>query len=54
MNPLKIGLFGIGLDAYWPQFPGLKERLESGSSWISGGYNPEFAATPFGISTYLS
>jgi L-arabinose isomerase len=21
-------LFGIGLDAYWPQFPGLKERLE--------------------------
>lgn len=26
--PLRIGLFGIGLDAYWPQFPGLKERLE--------------------------
>ena len=25
---LKIGLFGIGLDAYWPQFNGLKERLE--------------------------
>ena len=25
---LKIGLFGIGLDAYWPQFDGLKERLE--------------------------
>jgi L-arabinose isomerase len=25
---LRIGLFGIGLDAYWPQFPGLKERLE--------------------------
>jgi L-arabinose isomerase len=24
---LKIGLFGIGLDAYWPQFPGLKDRL---------------------------
>jgi len=29
MSPLKIGLFGIGLDAYWPQFTGLKERLES-------------------------
>jgi L-arabinose isomerase len=28
-NILKIGLFGIGLDAYWPQFAGLKERLES-------------------------
>lgn len=27
-TPLKIGLFGIGLDAYWPQFAGLKERLE--------------------------
>jgi len=24
----KIGLFGIGLDAYWPQFKGLKKRLE--------------------------
>lgn len=23
-----IGLFGIGLDTYWPQFAGLKERLE--------------------------
>ncbi|MGN6436346.1 MAG: arabinose isomerase [Agriterribacter sp.] len=27
-NQLKIGLFGIGLDTYWPQFAGLKERLE--------------------------
>src|SRR5215217_5873665 len=25
---LQIGLFGIGLDTYWPQFSGLKERLE--------------------------
>lgn len=25
---LKIGLFGIGLDTYWPQFDGLKKRLE--------------------------
>jgi L-arabinose isomerase len=25
----KIGIFGIGLAAYWPQFEGLKERLES-------------------------
>ena len=24
----KIGLFGIGLDTYWPQFKGLKRRLE--------------------------
>ena len=27
-GPLKVGLFGIGLDAYWPQFAGLRERLE--------------------------
>lgn len=25
---LKIGLFGIGLDAYWDQFDGLRQRLE--------------------------
>ena len=27
-STLKIGLFGIGLEAYWEQFTGLKERLE--------------------------
>jgi L-arabinose isomerase len=26
--PLTIGLFGIGLNTYWDQFAGLKERLE--------------------------
>ena len=25
---LRVGLFGIGLDTYWPQFKGLKQRLE--------------------------
>lgn len=24
----RVGVFGIGLAAYWPQFPGMKERLE--------------------------
>src|SRR5580658_7964500 len=24
----RVGLFAIGLEAYWLQFPGLKERLE--------------------------
>ena len=28
MKNVRIGLFGIGLDAYWPQFKGLKRRLE--------------------------
>ena len=27
-RPLRVGLFGIGLEAYWSQFEGLKERLE--------------------------
>lgn len=26
---MTIGLFGIGLDTYWPQFQGLQQRLES-------------------------
>lgn len=26
---LKVGLFGIGLEAYWEQFTGLEERLKS-------------------------
>jgi L-arabinose isomerase len=25
--PVHIGLFGVGLDTYWPQFEGLKDRL---------------------------
>ncbi|WP_375446826.1 arabinose isomerase [uncultured Fibrella sp.] len=27
INTLKVGLFGIGLDTYWPQFDGLEARL---------------------------
>lgn len=43
-NKLKIGLFGIGLDAYWEQFEGLKERLESYLSIVEqklAAVNPE-------------
>jgi L-arabinose isomerase len=32
--PPSIGLFGIGLDTYWPQFEGLKEKLEGYQSQI--------------------
>ena len=28
ISQIKVGLFGIGLDAYWPQFEGLYTRLE--------------------------
>ena len=27
-RPLRVGLCGIGLDTYWPQFAGLRQRLE--------------------------
>jgi L-arabinose isomerase len=35
MEPLRIGLFGIGLDTYWPQFEGLRERLEGYLSQVA-------------------
>jgi L-arabinose isomerase len=38
-SALKIGLFGIGLDTYWPQFTGLKERLISNQEKIVKGLN---------------
>ena len=25
---MRVGIFGIGRAAYWPQFEGLRERLE--------------------------
>ena len=31
----RIGLFGVGLDTYWPQFPGLFERLRGYQSVIA-------------------
>jgi L-arabinose isomerase len=34
--PLRVGLFGIGLDAYWPQFEELKPRLESYLGVVAG------------------
>ena len=27
VKSVRVGLFGIGLDAYWPQFAGLEQRL---------------------------
>ncbi|MCY9669346.1 hypothetical protein M5X11_31235 [Paenibacillus alginolyticus] len=31
---LRIGLYSVGLRAYWEQFPGLKERLEEYGRFI--------------------
>ena len=36
MRHVRVGLFGIGLDAYWPQFAGLKERLEGYIRIVAG------------------
>ena len=33
---LRVGLFGIGLEAYWPQFSGLKKRLEGYVRQVQG------------------
>lgn len=37
MTPARIGIFGIGLAAYWPQFEGLKERLEGYQREVEAG-----------------
>lgn len=35
-DELTVGLFGVGLDTYWPQFDGLKARLEGYLREIAG------------------
>lgn len=43
----KIGVFGIGLAAYWPQFDGLKERLEGYQAQVEkrlAGYGAEIVS----------
>lgn len=35
-SQVKVGLFSIGLDVYWPQFEGLKERLIGYNQTIAG------------------
>jgi L-arabinose isomerase len=32
----RVGLFSIGLDAYWPQFPGLEEKLLRYNECVAG------------------
>jgi L-arabinose isomerase len=32
---LNVGLFSIGLDTYWPQFPGLRERLADSTEQVA-------------------
>jgi len=43
---LKIGLFAIGLDTYWPQFEGLQQNLESNLQQVAAQLEGSFAANP--------
>lgn len=36
MRSVRIGLFGIGLEAYWSQFPGLEQRLSGYVAEVAG------------------
>jgi L-arabinose isomerase len=47
---LKVGLFGVGLEAYWPQFNGLKERLENYLSKVASQLGrPNLAVVNLGL-----
>jgi L-arabinose isomerase len=37
----SIGLFGIGLESYWSQFPGLRDRLEKYLAGIQAGLSAD-------------
>ena len=46
----KVGLFGIGLDTYWPQFPGLKQRLDGYLTVVENQLKrPEVAVVNLGL-----
>jgi len=40
-HSFRVGLCGIGLDAYWPQFDGLKPRLEGYLNRVAGMLSSE-------------
>jgi L-arabinose isomerase len=42
-HTVRIGLFGIGLESYWSQFPGLRDRLEKYLDRIQSGLSKEGA-----------
>jgi L-arabinose isomerase len=46
----RVGLVALGLDAYWPQFPGLKERLEGYTAKIASKLErPDVKILNFGL-----
>jgi L-arabinose isomerase len=49
-SKVKIGVFGVGYDKYWEQFPGLFEELRSKQEKFTGKFNYDWIElTDFGI-----
>jgi L-arabinose isomerase len=49
-NLLRVGLCGIGLDAYWPQFPSLRQRLDAYVEQVSERlFSPEVEVVKLGM-----
>jgi len=47
---LRVGLFSIGLDAYWPQFAGLRDRLEGYNQILHKGLSgPDVKVVNLGL-----
>src|SRR5215467_5846564 len=44
-----VGLFGIGLEAYWPQFAGLRERLTGYLERVAGGFRGRARVVNLGL-----
>ncbi len=45
----RIGLYSAGLKAYWPQFPGLRERIEGYGKFIAEKLAPYAEVHNFGL-----
>lgn len=49
-RPFRVGLFGIGLAAYWPQFEGLKDKLTGYLATVEGKLaRPEVEVVNLGL-----
>jgi len=47
---MRVGLFGIGLDTYWDQFEGLKDRLEGYTRFVADRLNrPDVEVVNLGV-----
>lgn len=45
----RVGVFGIGLAAYWPQFAGLKERIEGHLAYVEAQVSRWAEVVPGGL-----